>query len=625
MTRERVARPGLWETVLKPEMFVRTPVIAGPRPSPDGARVAYCQTFDGRSDLYTVPVDGSGLPMQVTSEHACSAGSFSWLPDASGFVYASGGKLWRIPAEGGPVSLVAGGPGRLGSPRVSPDGALVTCVAELDEDHRAVAVAPTEGEAWPRRLSRGDDFAFDAQWSPDGRWLAWVAYDNCLMPWDESELVVCRVATGEVRVVASRRGVAYAQPRWSPDGSRLAFICDRDGWMNLWVAPFLPDGTLGEVRPLGPEAHEHAAPAWGESQNYAWSPGGDRIVHTTNHEASIQLAVIDVPSGRRTILGEDPGSHADPSWLDEQTVVFAFNAPHSPTDVYLQEIDADRRTRLTASAVGGLAAVPTVDPRPVAWPGEGGEAIHGLLSLPSDARRAHDGPGSPVLLQFHGGPTSQSVVRWEPILQYFVQRGWAVLQVNYRGSSGYGKAYRDAQYGRWGKVELDDAVAAVRWLQSHVATQHPIDASRIVPWGGSNGGYAVLLCLSKAPQLFKAGVSLYGITDLFTLAEPTNRFERYYGDTLIGPSWRHADYYREWSPLTHASQIRAPVLLLHGDKDDSVAIDQSERLVKALERADKTCEYHVYEGEGHGWRRLATQLDYVRRMETFLRHYVLER
>lgn len=625
MTRERVARPGLWETALTPEMFVRTPTIAGPRPSPDGSRIAYCQTFDGRSDLYTVSVETPGFPLQVTAEHPCSAGGFSWLPDGSGFVYAAGGKLWRIPAGGGPVSPVAAGPGRLGSPRVSPDGSLVACVAELDEEHRAVAVVATEGEAWPRRLSRGDDFVFDAQWSPDGRWLVWMQYDNRRMPWDESELVACHVATGELRALASHKGVAYAQPRWSPDGSRLAFICDRDGWMNLWVAPFQPDGSLGAARPLGPEAHEHAAPAWGESRNYAWSPGGDLIVHTTNHLGSLQLAVVDVPSGRRVILNEDSGSHADPSWLDARTVAYAFNAPHCPTDVYLQEIGAERRVRLTACAVGGLAAVPTVEPRPVSWPATNGETIHGLLFLPRDERRESDVPGSPVLLQFHGGPTSQSVVRWEPVLQYFVQRGWAVLQVNYRGSSGYGKAYRDMQYGRWGKPELEDAVAAVRWLQRHVATQHPIDTTRIVPWGGSNGGYAVLLCLAKAPELFKAGVSLYGITDLFTLAEPTHRFERYYGDTLIGPSWRHADHYREWSPLTHAGQIHAPVLLLHGDKDDSVAVDQSERLAKALERAGRTFEYHVYEGEGHGWRRLATQVDYVQRMETFVRHFVLDR
>lgn len=563
-----------------------------------------------------------GSPLQVTSDQPCSAGSFSWFPDGSGFVSVSGGKLWHIGAQGGPSQSLAAAPGVATSPRVSPDGTHVAMVIQVDDEQQAVAVVPVVGQQWPRRVSEGDDFVFDPQWSADGRWLAWIQYDNRLMTWDQSTVMLAHVESGRVMAVATGRGVAHAQPRFSPDGTRLAFLSDRGGWLTLWMTTLEHVDGAGEAAPVSPEYVEHAAPAWGAAQNYAWSPDSRRIVHTSNASGSIRLAVVDVPSGTRRLLCDQAGLHADPAWLDASTVVMTFQSPAQPPEVFTLDVDTLETRQLTHSAVGGLGAVPAVFPEPVSWRSADRATCHGLLFTPRPTSEEQIlGRGYPVLLQFHGGPTSQSVARWEPMLQYFVQRGWMVLQVNYRGSSGYGKAYQDALNGHWGEGELADAMSAVAWLG---AQDRGADVSRIVPWGGSNGGFAVLLCLTKAPDLFKAGVCLYGISDLLTLAEPTSRFERYYQDTLIGPSWDHADYYRTWSPLHHASAVRSPLLLLHGDQDTDVAPDQTGRFVEALARLGKEHEFHVYEGEGHGWRHVNTQRDYLHRMESFLRRMVLD-
>ena len=242
--------------------------------------------------------------------------------------------------------------------------------------------------------------------------------------------------------------------------------------------------------------------------------------------------------------------------------------------------------------------------------------MHGLYYAP--AERAADAGPPPVIVQVHGGPTGFVEAGFDAHTSYWLDRGWAILQVNYRGSAGYGRAYRQALHENWGVHDVEDTVSGAQEL----AQRGLIDGSRMVVMGGSAGGYTVLLSMAMYPEVFAAGVDRYGVADLFSLSEDTHRFEAHYLDTIVGPLPATYDRYRERSPLTLADKITRPLLILQGDKDDVVPLAQSEMIYKTLQSKGREVEMKVYEGEGHGWRRLATVMDELERVDKFLRRHV---
>ncbi len=221
----------------------------------------------------------------------------------------------------------------------------------------------------------------------------------------------------------------------------------------------------------------------------------------------------------------------------------------------------------------------------------------------------------------HGGPTSQGLADWNARVQAFVQRGWTVLQAQYRGSTGYGRAYTQALAARWGERDVADVAAGIRQAEK----EGWADTSRVALMGGSAGGMTVLLVAAQHPDLVHAVVAIFPVCDLVDLAASTHRLESGYTVRLIGPLPAAAETYRDRSPLSRASEIRAPVLLLHGDQDDTVPVGQSEELAGALRTRGVTVDRHVYEGEGHGWRRATTIADESKRIDSFLSRWVLPR
>jgi dipeptidyl aminopeptidase/acylaminoacyl peptidase len=224
-----------------------------------------------------------------------------------------------------------------------------------------------------------------------------------------------------------------------------------------------------------------------------------------------------------------------------------------------------------------------------------------------------------MIVYVHGGPTDQTRADWNPRIAFWVSRGWAVLAVNYRGSSGYGRAYREALDGQWGVHDVSDVAAGIR----HAGREGWCDPNRVVLLGGSAGGFTVLLVCARHGDLVAAGVSLFGVADLFALAETTHRFESRYLDSLVGALPRHARRYRERSPVAHASSISVPMLVLQGRDDKVVPLAQSDAMVAAMRSAGAEVEYEVYDGEGHGFRRLANIADEYERTERFLNRHVL--
>ncbi len=603
-------------------MCARGRTIAEPRLDPGGSRVAFVATVGGRAQLVVVTLDGQGEGMHagpelvVTSDPAPRAsrayggGTFDWLPDASALVYAAVDKgLWLQPFTGAPPRrVVEHGPA--GAPAVSPDGTKVAYL--VDTHHVAVASLDDDG-AWPVLISSGADFCLDPTWSPDGQRVAWHEWDVPAMPWDASR-IVARLADGSSPVVtlAGGDGIAVGQPRFAADGT-LGYLSDVTGWSNVWATN--PDSD--DHRPLRSEAHEHGGPSWGAgARTFAWSPGGDSLAFCRNEDGFGSLQVLDRASGEVQEVGR--GVHGGLSWAGE-TLVAVRSGARTPTEVVAYSGSGLRsRQVLARGPLAGFGAAGLGEPEVVRWKADDGAEIPGRLYRPVPPVL---GDPPPLIAWVHGGPTAQMEVVFNPRVAYWVDRGWAVLVADHRGSTGHGRAFTQAMAGRWGEVDHGDVAAGLR---AAVASGWG-DPRRLAVMGGSAGGFTVLNLLATHPDLCAAGIDLYGVADLFEFDEATHRFEAHYLHSLVGPLPLAADTYRQRSPLGRVASIAAPLLILHGSADEVVPLAQSQAVADRVRAAGGEVELHVYEGEGHGWGRPETVIDELGRTEAFLRRHVLRR
>ena len=611
-------------SIVTAAMIARSRTVAEPRWSPGGGLIGWIDGFDGRYDLVIARSDGAAPPVVVSADVALTpvggygGGAWGWVSEDEVVLAAADGRLVVIRADGGGIVRVLSRDGTAGAPAVSPDGALAAFILERG-DACDVAVVPLDGSAWPARASRAD-FAWDPAWSPDGRRLAWHEWDLPAMPWEASRVAVAGVhADGRVdaaRVVAGAAParVGLGQPRFSPEGARLAYVTDADGPTRIMVAR--ADGS----RPIAlrTEAYEHAPPSWSPGlRTFAWSPDGGAVAYARNERGFGRLVRASRRGTATTELGK--GFHQGIDWSPHGIAAVRSGAL-TPPQVVVVDPQSGARRSLARGPVGGFEACGLVEPAAVRWR-SGGATVHGLLYRPERGRRAGGRRNAPppMLVLIHGGPTDQARADWNPRVAYWVSRGWAVLAANYRGSSGYGRAYREALDGKWGIHDVSDVAAGVR----HAGREGWCDPSRVAVMGGSAGGYTVLLLCERHGDLIAAGVSLFGVADLLQLAATTHRFESRYLDSLVGELPRHARRYRERSPLTHASSISVPLLVLQGRDDKVVPVDQADAMVAAIRNAGGEVDYQVYDGEGHGFRRLTNVVDEYERTERFLAQHVL--
>jgi dipeptidyl aminopeptidase/acylaminoacyl peptidase len=515
-----------------------------------------------------------------------------------GAVWYHGERVFYSEFTDGRVHLVGHGPvtpdagdHRYADGSVTADGLTVYCVRERHEVGEVVnelVSFPADGSAEPEIVASGRDFYMAPRVAPDGR-LAWLEWDHPRMPWDGTELVV------DGTIVAGGAEESVVDPQWGPDG-RLYYLSDRTGWWNLYA---------GGDRLTMLEGAEIGFPAWvfGMSRYVVLDDG--RIVAVVTRDAVDDLCVLE--GGELRSLGLGFTAFDWSCAANGSRVAFIAASPTTANQVVEVDVATGAHRVVRRSLEVDLDPATISVPRAIEFPTLDGEGTAHAFLYPAEE------PG-PLRVICHGGPTANVSPHLDLETQFFTSRGIGVVDVNYRGSTGYGRAYRQLLNGRWGEIDWQDCVAAARYL----AEQGEADAERTWVEGGSAGGYVVFCAMTFDPTAFAAGVSYFGVADAEALALYTHKFESRYLDSMIGPYPEERELYRQRSPINFADQLERPMLLLQGLDDKVVLPAQAEVMVEVLERKGIPYEYIAFEGEGHGFRKeenivrsLEATLDFV--------------
>lgn len=520
--------------------------------------------------------------------HAPTDGGLFFCNDADQCIY--------VIEETGPRAVTQPGPRRFAD--LAWDGVRerLICVCEDMSGTRAedslVAVSPADGAVTP--LMQGHDFFSSPVLSPDGRQLAWLCWDDPQMPWDGSELWLADfTAAGALhkpRRVAGGPQESIFQPRWSPDG-KLHWVSDRSGFWNIYRDE---DGAPAAVCP---DAADYGYAQWNFGMSSYGFLDGQRIAAVRVERGRSELVSIE-SDGQRRVL-ETRYSHIEHLDAAGGRIACIGGAPDAAPAVLAGEPGSLQ----PVSGVGfTLAAGYVSRARAVSFPTSGGEEAHGWYYPPTHAEcEVPAGERPPLILRCHGGPTSMNGAVLEPRVQFWTSRGFAVLDLNYRGSTGYGRGYRRSLTGQWGVKDVEDCVHALAWL----AREGLADGRRAAVSGSSAGGFTALATVTFR-DAFQACSVQYGISELETAMTDTHKFEARYGDTLLGPWPAAQETYRARSPLHAAERIRVPVIFFQGLKDTVVPPDQTARMVLALKGNRVPVACLTFPEEGHGFRRAET-------------------
>ena len=572
------------------------------RPSEGGRVVLMRRDADG---VEQVTPEGFNVRTRV---HEYGGGSWTLVgPELALFANFADQRLYRQRLGEEPVAITpepAEGSGRrYADCRLTADGSTVVCVRERHgsgEAENEIVALPLDGGAEPTVLAAGRDFYSFPRLSPDGGAIAWTCWDHPNMPWDGTELWVAPLADpAAARLLAGGPSESIFQPEWDERG-RLHFVSDRDGWWNLYRA-----GEDGEVEQLSAERADLGHPQWlfGGS-TYAFLPGG-AVAVVRCERGEERLGVLEPGAAAVRDLGLPYTSFGFPS-LSSRGSELAFAASSPVEDAAIVVLDTAGGEPEVVRRAGEEPVDPAwvSVPRAIEFPVGEGETAHGFFYPPTNPEfAAPAGELPPLIVQSHGGPTSHAPPSLDREFLFWTSRGFGVVDVNYRGSSGYGRAYRDRLRGGWGVLDTEDCIAAAL----HLAATGEADGERLTIRGGSAGGYATLCALVFHDE-FAAGASYYGVADTETLARDTHKFESRYLDGLIGPYPERTDLYRERSPIHFVDQLQVPVILFQGLEDEVVPPSQAEAMVAALRRNGVPHAYLAFAGEQHGFRRSETEI-----------------
>ena len=630
----KIRRPfGLWDSAVTPASLAQGLALADLAWDDDDSLV-WLEFRSGRGVLVCQTPDGQA-PRDLNSEFSVRAhvgyggGDFTVGGGQVYFADGDSGRIYRQPLAFGRPRPVTPGFGRMAAPTLSPDRRWLLFVRSY-EGQDSLEIVDTMGEFWPQKLVSGDDFYMQPAWHPDGERMAWISWNHPNMPWDGASLRIARLrfAEGSLPVldemfdVAGDENTSVFQPEFSPDGKYLAYVSDASGWWQL----YLHDLANAEQRQLTFAEAEHGLPAWGQGmRTYAFSPDSSGIFFTRLQNSQTSLWRFNLDEGTEQRLEINGYSALDCLRVSQEEIaliasggstpsrVITFSTRSASADGKISDVHIRRRAN---SEILPQAAYS--EPYPIEWSGTDGGTAYGLFYAPHS--QEFEGIGKPPLIvNVHGGPTSQATAAFSPRAQFFTSRGFAYLEVNHRGSTGFGRQYRDMLRGNWGIYDVQDAVSAARSL----VEQGRVDGGRMVIMGGSAGGFTVLKTLEDFPGVFKAGICLFGVSNQFALAAETHKFEARYSDLLLGPLPEAAAIYRERSPIFFANRIQDAIAVFQGEDDEVVPRRQSDEIVASLRQRGVPHIYHVYPGEGHGFRKAETITHYYQALERFLKEYVI--
>lgn len=617
LSQKTLAPYGTWSSPISAEMVAQ----AGVRLSAPWIEDGKVWWLEGRASeagrVVLVRRDPDGTQTDVvpagfnvrTSVHEYGGGAYCIHRGTAFVSNFDDQRLYRVDPGAQPVPITAAIENRrhrYADGRITPDGGRWIGVrerhAESDSSRDVVnelVALPTDGSAEPRVIAGGRDFYSSPRISPDGSRLAFLAWNLPWMPWDGCELHVAELAEdgsiSGVEHVAGRDGVeSIWQPEWSPGGD-LVFASDRTGWWNL---ERIRDG---ERTTLHQREAEFGYPAWSfGTSSYAFLADG-RILCGYDSEGFTTFAVLDPETGALESLGLELDSWGAPYVRAEgaQGVIVAGSAT-VPTHVALVDVATGSLDVLRKSVESPVSAAYFSEPRVIEFPTENGLTAFAFFYPPTNPDfEAPDGELPPLVVESHGGPTGNATAAFSLGVQFWTSRGFGLVDVDYGGSTGYGRAYRERLNGQWGVVDLADCVNAARYL----VDQKQADPTRLVITGGSAGGYTTI-CALTFTDVFAAGTTYFGIADLEQFGGgETHKFELQYEHTLVGPYPERADLYRERSPIHFTDRITTPMLVLQGSDDRVVPPSQSELIVSALRERGVPHAYLLYEGEGHGFRK----------------------
>ena len=613
---------------------------------PRDRTVAYTADAAGSRQLFTLSLRG-GYPIQLTASEK-PVSDPQWSPDGRRLAYVRDEAIWVVDVDGSRQVEVTAHPAGTSTPRWSPDGRQLAFVsrrrgwAQLWVVDAPVprrgrpATNPRPAEA--RAVTRPGLDIETFEWAPDSRRVAIMVQRAADL--ETSQIVVVDVESGNEEILTGEQSWDTSV-HWLGDGSIL-YATDADGWFQ--VARRSPDGRETTVLTRGEREHGEPSASFGFVPLV--SPDGSRFSCPEFHDGFVDLLVGELsaapakrgrgrpPKNPRPATGEAraiqpwDGVWRAVGWLGDAWIAAVGESETRPQDLWLLPVPGvapeGSRPRQVTVSLPSVVAAQFAPGR--ATPGErfsfrarDGLRVEGTVWRPADATGRRGGAKVPAIVYPHGGPTSQSLRSWVPFKQLLVREGFAFVDVDFRGSTGYGRAFRHANHDEWGNADVADVVDAGRW-----ALEQPWCDGRLAVYGGSYGGYLTLCALVAEPSIWRAGVDLYGDSEIAESYRHGDRVGRLDLHRMMGSpdDPARADLYRRGSPVYQAERIEAPLLILHGRKDKRVVPLMTERMVEALEIEGKHHEVHWYDEEGHGWERRETRRDAFGRILKFLKRHV---
>ena len=604
------------EKNLSIEKLYMTRAIGGTAWSPDGKSIAFISNISGRNNVWLVPAEG-GWPVQLAISDQRQAAP-AWSPDGKWIAYQSdydGDEQWDIflvsPKTGQVVNLTNTREIAEENPAWSPDGRYLaymvkpktSSVFEIDVYDMVMRQV--------RHLTTGtpkDKLNFNPIWSKDGKW---IAYTQQQAKGTDSNIFIAEVASGKSTLLTPHNGEQlYAANAISPDAKKLLITSNAgNGFDNV----SLVDVASKKIDWLTQDKWEVSG---GE-----FSPDGRYVTWTANVDGNTDIYLHELAGGKNTVLPlpkgvNEPGGSESAFTRDGSRLLYYHNGPNAPNDVWVYELASGKSRQITQSLVAGVRSEDMVEPYLVHYPSRDGKwtisaFVYAPYNLPRNGQH-------PAIVYVHGGPTAQTVNSFNRFVQYVANQGYIVIAPNYRGSTGYGKEFQQANLFDMGGGDLQDVLAAADWIKQ---TGY-VDPKKLILMGGSYGGYMTMMGVTKAPELWAAGVPIVPFVNWFTEIQNEDPVLQQSDLATMGDVEKNKARYQDRSPINFVDQIKAPLLLLAGGHDPRCPKTESQQVVDAIKKRGGVVDYKVYENEGHGFARVENQIDAYRRVADFLKSHV---